>query len=137
MGEYIESTPGCMGGQLRLKGHRITVTQLLAEIADDVSIGDVARDFRLKEADLRGMLRELSGSMLPQPWQKATKENLVVGEPYWRALKLKDGKLGFFGWGIFEAIWKEESVVFKDDSTFQIKTLYIQPGPTPPPLEEL
>lgn len=64
---YIEATKGCMGGKLRLKGHRITVAQIVAEIAREGSLSAIADNYDLEVGKLRGMLDELSCVLANNP----------------------------------------------------------------------
>jgi uncharacterized protein (DUF433 family) len=58
---YIWTDPQRMGGRPCLRGHRITVAQLLQEIMDDPGrMHGVAARFSLPLQDLRGMVSDVT-----------------------------------------------------------------------------
>lgn len=60
--EHIEFHPRCLSGKPRLKGHRISVGQLIAELLEDSEekIKDIAENFELELENLKGMYNDVA-----------------------------------------------------------------------------
>ena len=66
----IEINPKICGGYPVLKGTRITVSQILGEIADGRTINDIAYSFDLELKDLRLLLLEVCNMYNPLVYGK-------------------------------------------------------------------
>jgi uncharacterized protein (DUF433 family) len=52
----VVSDPEIMGGRPILKGHRITVSQLLAQFAGGMTLQEIQEDYELTDEEIRAML---------------------------------------------------------------------------------
>jgi uncharacterized protein (DUF433 family) len=64
----IVSDPEIMGGQPILKGHRIAVAQLLAQLAGGMSLSEIQVDYQLSDEEIAAVLnyRALQEGRLPE-----------------------------------------------------------------------
>lgn len=60
IGECVDSQTGLRGGIPCLKGTRVTLAQILAQLADGESIDDIATDLALDRESLARFLNALS-----------------------------------------------------------------------------
>ncbi len=60
VGDCVETHPGLRGGIPCLKGTRVTVAQILAQLADGESIDEIADDMSLDRESLAKFLNALS-----------------------------------------------------------------------------
>ena len=59
----VDRDPNKCGGVPVLRNTRFAVAQLIAELADSDSVGEIADDFDLSESQIREFLRELAASI--------------------------------------------------------------------------
>jgi uncharacterized protein (DUF433 family) len=52
----IVSNPEIMGGRHILKGHRIAVAQLLAQLAGGMTLAEIQADYQLSDEEMRAIL---------------------------------------------------------------------------------
>ena len=52
----IVSHPAIMGGRHILKGHRIAVAQLLAQLAGGMTLSEIQTDYQLSDEDMAALL---------------------------------------------------------------------------------
>lgn len=60
MQEYVEADPSKLGGIVVFRGTRFSVPQFIGELADSDAVADIADNFDMTEADLRGFLHALA-----------------------------------------------------------------------------
>ena len=60
LGRYVEVNPNKCGGVPVFRGTRFTLARFLAELAEERSAADIARDFDLDENALNAFVKELS-----------------------------------------------------------------------------
>jgi len=58
--DLIEAKPGHFGGKPCLKGHRFTVAQILAELADGQNVYGLAAEFDLEAKELIQVLNDIA-----------------------------------------------------------------------------
>lgn len=61
--EHITANPDIRGGVLCLTGTRITIAQVIAEIADDRTVSDIASDLGLEKYQITAILQAIAMSL--------------------------------------------------------------------------
>jgi len=65
--DYVMTDPEIMSGVPVLKGTRFPIAQILAELANDYSISEIAEDFNLDENKITGFLNNLAEEFNKNP----------------------------------------------------------------------
>jgi uncharacterized protein (DUF433 family) len=60
----VQMKKGKMGGEPCLGEHRITITQILVEIANEFNILDITENYRLKKDEIKNFILELASNFV-------------------------------------------------------------------------
>ncbi|HUY78910.1 MAG TPA: DUF433 domain-containing protein [Ktedonobacterales bacterium] len=67
----IVSDPEILGGRPTVKGHRITVSQLMGQLAGGMTIREMQDDYNLRDEEVSALLAFAAQAVQEKEWQYA------------------------------------------------------------------